>query len=596
MIVTLLTMKVAEEQDLVAVRQRTRRLLSLLGFDGQDQTRLATAVSEICRNAHRYAGGGMIEFGVEGSTPPQMLVVRVADRGPGIADLPAILQGRYRSSTGMGLGIQGARRLVDRFKIDTAPGQGTTVVMHKLFPKRGAALTPAALEKLTRELSTSTPGSAYEELQTQHHELLRTLEELRVRQSELTRLNQELEDTNRGVVALYAELDENAQRLKQANELKSTFLSHMSHEFRTPLNSIMALTSILRERLDGPLTTEQEKQVNFINEAAQELTDLVNDLLDLAKVEAGKIEMHPTEWQVSMLFGTLRGMLRPLLFQQAVQLSFDYSEDITLYTDEGKVSQILRNFISNAIKFTERGEIRVSADRADGAVRFSVTDTGIGIAPEDQERIFQQFAQVDSPKQRRVRGTGLGLPLSKKLAELLGGRIELVSETGAGSTFSVLVPVRYGELTMPDQPLAPRAASSGRETQEGGGTVLVIDDDDVARYLVKKQLTELPVLVIEAQSAIQGLERARQERPQAIILDLMMPEVSGFEALDELKADTRTRDIPVVVHTSMSVPPRDRVLLMEKAVVVLDKNRLESGELKALVADLVRAAPGQRAG
>ena len=188
------------------------------------------------------------------------------------------------------------------------------------------------------------------------------MEEIRTRQVELTRVNRELEDTNRGVVALYAELDEKADHLRRADELKSKFLSNMSHEFRSPLNSILALTGLLRDRSDGPLTGEQEQQVDYIRKAAHDLLELVNDLLDLAKVEAGKLEARPIEFEISNLFAALRGMLRPLLLNQSVDLIFEDADHIpTLFTDEGKISQILRNFISNALKFTERGEVRVSA-------------------------------------------------------------------------------------------------------------------------------------------------------------------------------------------------------------------------------------------
>ena len=190
---------------------------------------------------------------------------------------------------------------------------------------------------------------------------MRTLDELRQRQEELARLNRELEDTNRGVVALYAELDERADHLRRADEVKTRFLSNMTHEFRTPLNSILALTRLLLDRVDGELTPEQERQVYFIRKSAENLSELVNDLLDLAKVEAGKIVVRPAEFEVRNLFGALRGMLRPLLLNTSVNLVFEEPDGIPpLHTDEGKVSQILRNFISNALKFTEQGEVRVS--------------------------------------------------------------------------------------------------------------------------------------------------------------------------------------------------------------------------------------------
>ena len=209
-----------------------------------------------------------------------------------------------------------------------------------------------------------------EEVRQQNRELLHALEELHERQQELIRLNGELEDTNRGVVALYAELDEKAGHLRRADEMKSRFLSNMSHEFRTPVNAILALSQLLLDRADGDLTGEQEKQVTYIKKSGADLLELVNDLLDLAKIEAGKVEIRPGEFEVATLFSALRGMLRPLLLSSTVNLVFDETEDIPLMkTDEGKVSQILRNFISNAIKFTEQGEVRVVASLAEGGRR-----------------------------------------------------------------------------------------------------------------------------------------------------------------------------------------------------------------------------------
>ena len=233
----------------------------------------------------------------------------------------------------------------------------------------------------------------------QHHEL-------RQRQEDLSRLNAELQDTNRGVVALYAELDEKAEHLRRADEMKSKFLSNMTHEFQTPLNSILALTRLLIERADGDLTEEQEKQVRFIRQASEDLTELVTDLLDIAKVEAGKATVRPATFTVSDLFGALRGLMCPLQTNDAVALSFE-SPDIgaQLFTDEGKVSQVLRNYISNALKFTERGEVRVSAQIVgDGSIQFEVSDTGIGVAEADQGRLFHEFGQVPNRLQAKVRG------------------------------------------------------------------------------------------------------------------------------------------------------------------------------------------------
>lgn len=260
-------------------------------------------------------------------------------------------------------------------------------------------------------------------------------------------LRDELEETNQGVLALYAELDIQAEQLRQASDLKSRFLSYMSHEFRTPLGSILSITSLLSDELDGPLSPEQHKQVAFVSTAARELSDMVDDLLDLAKIEAGRITISPAWFDMFDLFAALRGMFRPIVDAGAVDLIFEEPVGLPrLYTDDKKLAQILRNFISNALKFTLRGEVRVSA-RLEGhdRIRFAVSDTGIGIAPELHASLFEDFTQVDSPLQKRLRGTGLGLSLCKRFAVLLGGEVGLESSPGMGSSFFVIIPLAIAQ-------------------------------------------------------------------------------------------------------------------------------------------------------
>lgn len=258
-------------------------------------------------------------------------------------------------------------------------------------------------------------------------------------------LRTELEETNRGVVALYAELDDQAAQLKEALDLKSRFLSYMSHEFRTPLSSVASLSGILLRGLDGPLTSEQTRQVEFIRDSIRELTEMVDDLLELAKVDAGRITISPEWFEMVDLFAALRGMFKPIVTNSTVSLVFEEPGTVPkIYSDDRRLSQILRNFISNALKFTKQGEVRVSA-RAVGEdqVEFAVADTGVGIAPEHLPSLFMDFVQIDIRLQRRLRGTGLGLSLSRKLAEMLGGRVGAESEPGVGSRFWVLIPVAY---------------------------------------------------------------------------------------------------------------------------------------------------------
>ncbi|HEY9895514.1 MAG TPA: ATP-binding protein [Candidatus Sericytochromatia bacterium] len=541
---TLFKLVVNVEQDVVQARQRTRELAEQLGFETQEQVRLATAVSELARNAFQYAKGGTVEYYVEGE--PQTFLVRVQDQGKGIPHLADVLEGRYTSSTGMGVGLIGTRRLMDFFEIESLPEQGTTVVVGKPLPKRAPTLTDSQLRQLREAVMARSPQNPYEEVQRQNQELLRTMADLRKREEELTQLNQELEDTNRGVVALYAELDEKASSLHQANELKTRFLSNMSHEFRTPLNSILSLSRMLLARMDGDLTAEQEKQVTFMQKAASGLSELVNDLLDLAKVEAGKIEVRPSAFEVSDLFGTLRGMLRPLLVEgTSVALIFEEPDGLpTLYSDESKVAQILRNFISNAIKFTEQGEVRVAAMHTGQTIVLSVSDTGIGLTLEDQERIFEDFVQIESLLQKQVKGTGLGLPLARKLAELLGGSLAVHSQPGQGSTFAVSLPIVYPYATeLPSllQPIAPLKTAHL--------PILAVEDHTETLFIYEKHLQESRYQLIAARTLEDARKAIQQLRPAAIVLDILLDGQNGWTFLRELKSDEATRSIPILVIT-----------------------------------------------
>ncbi|MBW4421234.1 MAG: response regulator [Myxacorys californica WJT36-NPBG1] len=624
----LLTVELRFEQDVVLARQRARQIASRLGFDLQQQTRIATAISEIARNALSYAGGGKVEFaisaernseGTDGSLTqpiagqaPQAFLMRVSDSGPGIDQLSAIFDGRYQSSTGMGLGLIGAKRLMDDLKIQSVcvssgdAKRGTIVELIKYLPKQTPHLTPKDVQQIVDHLLRDHPQDAYAELHQQNQELLHTLDALRQRQDDLAQLNQELEATNRGVVALYAELNDRAESFQQASELKSRFLSHLSHEFRTPLNGILGLSSMLLRRLDGELSAEQEKQVTFIRRSATALSDLVNDLLDLAKVESGKSEVNVAPFEVADLFSTLLGMLRPLLDQnETVQLVFDdamndttkSSGSPTLYTDEGKVSQILRNLLSNALKFTEQGEVRVSATLGNNqTIIFTVADTGIGLAATDQTRIFEEFVQVNHLLQRRVKGTGLGLPLCRKLAALLGGSVALDSTVGVGSKFILTLPISYSDSTstaldvstvrskpdpsseraddvepkpelIADQP--PRSTVP-RSDADSKKKILLIDDDKVSRYTLISSLADF-YTVIEAKDGYEGLYRARTQQPNAIVLDLSMPRLDGFEVLAELKADPLTQAIPVIILSSNALTATQAEDLATHTIALLSK-------------------------
>ena len=582
----LISVRVAHDEDVVVARQRARQVAEALDFDAQDQTRIATVVSEMARNVARYAGRGTVEFALD--VDEDALAITVTDSGPGIRDLDAVLSGSYRSSTGMGLGLIGAQRMMDRFEVESS-SSGTTVKLRKLLPRRRAHTARADALRIAERVAQERPGSPVDEMQRQNHELLAALEELRQRQEELSRLNAELQDTNRGVVALYAELDEKAEHLRRADEMKSRFLSNMTHEFQTPLNSILALTRLLLDRTDGELSLEQERQVHYIREATEDLSELVHDLLDIAKVEAGKVTVRPSVFSVASLFGALRGVMRPLQHNEHVTLVFEPADSLPeLHTDEAKVSQVLRNYISNALKFTEAGEVRVTASLdGDGCTTFSVSDTGIGIAPEDQARLFHEFGQVPNRLQARVRGTGLGLSLSKRLAELLGGSVGVRSTPGHGSTFWLKIPIQAPGAE-PVVAADTRRAESNEASE--APLALVVDDEETARYVLRRCLTALGCRVIEARSGEDALARAAADRPDVIFLDLRMPGMLGTEVLARLKRNPAISDIPVIIATSQIIAPEERQRLEAHAVAVLGKSVIGSREGDDEMRRVLRAA------
>ncbi|MDB5936533.1 MAG: histidine kinase [Massilia sp.] len=439
----ILNLGIEGPQDVVKVRQRARQLSGLLGFGQQEQVRIATAVSEVARCVCRHVYGGRAVFTLEQSGRRRELVVTIRDNGG-----PERVQQDGAEPDQAGLqfdtAIITARRLMDGCEVNYQADHALTVSMQKTL-QPGQRVDPAHLAEVGAQVAASPEASSFSEVQQQNQELASALAELRERQDDLLALTRELEDTNRGVVALYAEIEEKAERIRKADEMKSRFLSNTSHELRTPLSSIRALSQLLLDRMDGDLSVEQERQIMFIASAANDLSNLVNDLLDLAKIEAGKVKISVAPIDVGNLFSALKGMLRPLAQNPRVELLFVEPEaQVSFMSDDSKLAQILRNFVSNALKFTEAGQVVVQlSPHADpDMICFSVSDTGIGISAENLQLIFEEFSQIEHPLQRGAKGTGLGLPLCRQLAALLGGRVDVRSTAGAGSTFTLTLPRR----------------------------------------------------------------------------------------------------------------------------------------------------------
>lgn len=451
--VPLVDIAIASDPDVLRARRDAQRIAEGIGIGQEDATRFATAVCEIARRAH-VGGFARVRFVVERRNDrDQWLMARISGNPGAIRDVD-VMRAEPGAPPPADAATDAALQIVEHVHVYRADdGETVCEVGHPVpasvqpFDLRNAARTATALS----EAGSVDP---FAEAERRNRELLRALSAQRRSETQIEHLNGELEATNRGVMALYAELDDRAQDLKRASEHKSRFLSDVSHELRAPMTSVLNLTRLLLDHTDGPLTDEQERQVRLIRHSVQTVTELVNDLLDIARIEAGHTTLRCRTFTIGELFAALRGICRPLLATDAVVLVFDDAENTTeLDTDDARVAQILRNLLSNAIKFTERGEVRVSASVEVGdLIRFDVRDTGIGIAAADQERIFDEFTQIDSHLQRRVHGSGLGLRLSRNLATLLGGRIELVSAPGCGSTFSVIIPRRHPGRTGPSAP------------------------------------------------------------------------------------------------------------------------------------------------
>jgi PAS domain S-box-containing protein len=358
-----------------------------------------------------------------------------------------------------------------------------------------------------------------------------------------------------GVVAVYSDMTERRrasaeQRAREtaeaANRAKSQFLANMSHELRTPLNAIIGFSELLDDQAYGELNPRQHKYVTNILSSGRHLLQLINDILDLAKIEAGRLTLDVSEFTIASALEDVQRIVEPLALSKRIAVTVESADDLPpLVADRPKLKQIFYNLVSNAIKFTpEGGKVSVTARAADGGIFISVADTGIGIGSEDLERIFLEFEQVDSSYARHQEGTGLGLALTRRLVELHGGRIWVESVLGHGSTFSFVLPLTPA-ATRP----APRQGPAARlpEPSDRRPVVLVVEDEKAATDLLVDYLSENGYAVAHARNGAEAIELARRLRPAAITLDIILPDTDGLEVLATLRSLPETRDIPVVV-------------------------------------------------
>ncbi|MFD0889398.1 sensor histidine kinase, partial [Streptosporangium algeriense] len=412
----LMSIPVRDERDVFTMRRLGRDVAEAVGLETQDQIRIATALSEIGREVL----GEMTETFATFLLGKDGLIVRI-----GLSEQAAI-----QTSDGVTL----AGRLVDA--IELSPARGTISMLKRLPPGQPRP----SVEEIRARLAKLTPTTALDELRQQNRELAATLEEVIQLNAELQETNQgvlalynqlseELEETNRGVVALYAELDEKSAQLREASAAKDRFWATVSHELRTPLNSIIGLVRLLVGPGGEPLADEQIHQIQLIGSSAETLLNLVSELLDMAKAQAGRLDPQPSQVDLVALAERLRMSLHPTGGSR-VRLETRIAHDAReMLADETMLTRVLRNLLSNALKFTEEGEVTldVSFDAATHEVVFLVADTGIGVPEEHQERVFEEFYQVPGPIRAGTKGTGLGLPYARRLVEAMGGTLRLAS-------------------------------------------------------------------------------------------------------------------------------------------------------------------------
>ena len=374
-------------------------------------------------------------------------------------------------------------------------------------------------------------------LNRMNDELGRLYAELNARNRDLT---EALAENNR----LLHELEEKSKQLEIASRHKSEFLANMSHELRTPLNAIIGFSDVLLEKMFGDLNARQADYLQDILSSGRHLLNLINDILDISKVEAGRMELERTSFSLADILEHGLRMVRERAGRHGIELSLDVDPRLGLIAaDERMVKQVVVNLLSNAVKFTpDRGQIEVSAEREDGEVRVSVRDTGVGIATEDQARIFDEFQQAKHVGGKPVEGTGLGLTLSKKFVELQGGRIWVDSQLGQGATFTFTIPVWESSVATPAPIAAPRVG-----VELTGPAVLIVEDDARSLELLTLYLTADHFQVSVAHDGEDGLALARQLHPAAIVLDIRLPRVDGWDFLAQAKSDPKLASIPIVI-------------------------------------------------
>ncbi len=430
-----------------------------------------------------------------------------------------------------------------------------------------------------------TYGLVYQELLERKSGEYKALEaytnKIEQQAEQLNTLYNELEISNQGTIALYKELDEKNRELQELDRLKSQFLANMSHELRTPLNSIIGFTGIILQGLTGDITDEQRKQLEMVYDSGKHLLSLINDVLDLSKIAAGRMEAMPETFRLAEVIESAIAMITPLATSKNLKLLTPNvpPPDFEIYSDRNKVKQILINLLNNAVKFAETGQIEINTSfpPEGDEIEISVSDTGIGIKEEALNFIFDEFRQAEGTVVRDRGGVGLGLSISKKLVELLKGKIRVESEYGVGSRFTFSLP-----LQLP--PAKPVITAIPKATEVTNPLVITVEDDPKTQEMLRIYLEKNGYRVIQAYTGTEAINLAREHKPSAITLDIIMPSRDGWDILKELKSTPETASIPVII---VSVVDNRELGLSMGAIAYLMKP-IDPDELIRVLRDIER--------
>jgi CheY-like chemotaxis protein/signal transduction histidine kinase/HAMP domain-containing protein len=407
-------------------------------------------------------------------------------------------------------------------------------IMYQAQPLIDASYCTLIANKRTREYSDKLEMSN-QELEMQSEELKEQAEELQQQANELKISSDNLHEQN-------LELDMQRRQVEEANRLKSEFLSNMSHELRTPLNSINALSNVLIHQSAGKLDDEETNYLRIIERNGKRLLSLINDILDLSKVEAGKMEIQSRKFSLNSVLAVVQESVQPLADDKGIELTFSAKKEIQIESDESRLNQVFTNILGNAIKFTEKGSVEISCEKKDDKALIFVKDTGIGIDEELLPVIFQEFRQADGTTSRAYEGTGLGLAISNKIVKALNGSIKVESKLGTGTVFTIEIPLK-SEVTIIEnaEPFTAGLSSTGNKT------ILIVDDDKKFASEISEKLQEEGFSTITVYSGKDVVELAVKYRPYAITLDILMPEVDGWEVLQQLQQNPLTANIPAII-------------------------------------------------